>query len=37
MKIFEIITGICTLVFEVLVAVDQFRKVIDIFIGENAE
>ena len=31
MKIFEIITGICILVF------DQFMKVIDIFTEENAE
>ena len=37
MKIFEIITDICILVFDVLVVVNQFRKVIDIFTGENAE
>lgn len=37
MKIFEIITSICILVFDVLVVVNQFRKVIDIFTGENAE
>ena len=37
MKIFEIITCICILVFNVLVAVDQFMKVIDIFTEENAE
>ena len=37
MKIFEIITGICILVFDVLVAVDHFMKVIDIFTEENAE
>ena len=37
MKIFEIITGICILVFDVLVAVDKFMKVIDIFTEENAE
>ena len=37
MKIFEIITGIYILVFDVLVVVNQFRKVIDIFTGENAE
>ena len=37
MKIFEIITGICILVFDDLVVVNQFRKVIDIFTGENAE
>ena len=37
MKIFEIITGICILVFDVLVAVNQFMKVMDIFTGENAE
>lgn len=37
MKIFEIITGICILVLDVLVVVNQFRKVIDIFTGENAE
>lgn len=37
MKIFEIITGICILVFDVLVTVDQFMKVIDIFTEENAE
>ena len=37
MKIFEIITGICILVFDVLVAADQFMKVIDIFTEENAE
>ena len=37
MKIFEIIAGICILVVDVLVAVNQFRKVIDIFTGENAE
>ena len=37
MKIFEIITGICILVSDVLVVVNQFRKVIDIFTGENAE
>ena len=37
MKIFEIITGICQSVIDVLVVVNQFRKVIDIFTGENAE
>ena len=37
MKIFEIITGICILAFDVLVAVNQFMKVMDIFTGENAE
>ena len=37
MKIFEIITGICILAFDVLVVVNKFRKVIDIFTGENAE
>ena len=37
MKIFEIIAGICILAFDVLVVVNQFRKVIDIFTGENAE
>ena len=37
MNIFEIITGICILAFDVLVVVNQFRKVIDIFTGENAE
>ena len=37
MKIFEIITGICILVFDVLVAVNQIMKVMDIFTGENAE
>ena len=37
MKIFEIITGICILALDVLVVVNQFRKVIDIFTGENAE
>ena len=37
MKIFEIITGICILVFDVLVAVNQLMKVMDIFTGENAE
>ena len=29
MKIFEIITGICILVVDVLVAVNQFMKVMD--------
>ena len=37
MKIFEIIAGICILVVDVLVAVNQFMKVMDIFTGENAE
>ena len=37
MKIFEIITCFCILVFDVLVVVNQFRKVLDIFTGENAE
>ena len=37
MKIFEIIAGICILVVDVLVAVNQCRKVMDIFTGENAE
>ena len=30
MKIFEMIAGICLLVFDILVAVDQFIKVRDI-------
>ena len=37
MKIFEIIAGICILVVDVLVAVNQFMKVMDIFTGENTE
>lgn len=37
MKIFEIIAGICILVFDVLIAVDQFMKVINIFTEESAE
>jgi len=37
MKIFEIIAGICILVVDVLVAVNQFMKVMDIFTGENVE
>ena len=37
MKIFEIIAGICILVVDVLEAVNQFMKVMDIFTGENAE
>ena len=37
MKIFEIIAGICILVVDVLVAANQFMKVMDIFTRENAE
>ena len=37
MKIFEIIAGICILVLDVWIAVDQFMKVINIFTEENAE
>ena len=37
MKIFEIIAGICILVVDVLLAVNQFMKLMDIFKWENAE
>ena len=36
-SLLEIIAGICILGVDVWIAVDQFRKVIDIFTGEDAE
>ena len=35
MKIFELITGICVLVFDIFAAINQFKKVADIFAEVN--